>query len=145
MRSQNSTNINNAEFIKRFVEVCGSAKPAEVSRLLNVTYQAAKNYLHGRIPDTKILRIISQRTPYSIHWLLTGEGKKFVRNGRKKDEEILTDQMRAFVRHECLNVINEVLNDRNKTAQQKIVVLQPKQVKGEKGIGKNISLSNKRR
>lgn len=145
MRSQNLTKIENSEFVKRFTEVCGTSKPAEISRLLGVTYQAAKNYLQGRLPEAKVLRVISERTPYSIDWLLTGKGKKFARNTGKEDKEIFTDQMRAFVRQEILDVVNEVLGSQKEPVQQKVVVLQPKKVKVEKGNGKKIPLSVRRR
>lgn len=142
MSSKKSKKIENFDFVERFIEVCGGSQPADVARLLNISYQAAKNYLQGRLPDANVLKIISERTPYSIHWLLTGEGKKsvennfvennFVENNINEDTLHLSDQMRAFVRRECLEIINEVLNAQKETAQQKVVVLTSDNIKEEK-------------
>jgi hypothetical protein len=72
-----SNNSTRTEFVERFIEVCGTSEPSKVQKLLDVSYQAAKNYLQGRLPDSYVLKTISERTPYSINWLLTGQGEKF--------------------------------------------------------------------
>src|SRR5918997_5884363 len=104
MSRRKLTYYENNDFVVRLVEVCGTSKPAEISRMLNVSYQAAKNYLQGRLPDSNVLLTISERTPYSIHWLVTGEGKKFVKTDQEKDREIFTDEIREFVRREFLDL-----------------------------------------
>ncbi len=76
---------NNEEFVKRFVEACGTSHPKEISELLNISYTAAVNYLQGRLPDARILLSISNQSPYSIHWILTGKGQKFVDESVKND------------------------------------------------------------
>jgi hypothetical protein len=121
------------KFIERFVEVCGTCEPAKVQRLLDVSYQAAKNYLQGRLPDSYVLRTIAQRTPYSINWLLTGEGEKLISppTTRSEDTPLTTRQIRDLIRTECVEVINELLASREST-QQKVVVLQSKSLKSEK-------------
>lgn len=141
MSRRKSTYYENKDFVERFVEVCGTSKPAEVSRMLNVSYQAAKNYLQGRLPDSKVLLTICERTPYSIHWLITGEGKKFVKPGQEKDREIFTDEMRTFVRSECLDVINEVFVQPKEQANLKVVVLSPDKIKEEKVIDDSVTFS----
>src|SRR5688572_29936088 len=103
MSRRKRTYYENNDFVERLVEVCGTSKPSEISRMLDISYQAAKNYLLGRLPDSGVLLTISERTPYSIHWLITGEGKKFVENGQEKDREIFTDEIRVFVRREFLD------------------------------------------
>jgi predicted transcriptional regulator len=143
MSSKKSKKIKNFDFVERFIEVCGGSQPADVARLLNISYQAAKNYLQGRLPDANVLKIISRRTSYSIHWLLTGEGKKFVENNLNEDTLHLSDQMRAFVRRECLEIINEVLNAQKETAQQKVVVLTSENIKEEKIIDETSIFSGK--
>ena len=132
MSRRKSTYYENNDFVGRLVEVCGTSKPAEISRILNVSYQAAKNYLRGRLPDSNVLLIISERTPYSIHWLVTGEGGKFVKTDQEKDREIFTDEMRAFVRSECLDVINEVFVKPKEQVNRKVVVLSSDKIKEEK-------------
>jgi hypothetical protein len=117
-------------FIARFVEVCGTSEPAKIQRLLDISYQAAKNYLQGRLPDSYVLRTIAQRTPYSIHWLLTGEGDKLVFTGPQEDTPLTARQIRDLVRIECGKVINEMMGSRE--AQQKVVVLQSDSLKSEK-------------
>lgn len=118
-------------FIERFTEVCGTSEPAKIQRLLDISYQAAKNYLQGRLPDSYVLRTIAQRTPYSINWLLTGDGEKFVSAPVAEDTPLSTRQIRDLIRSECVEVINEVLGSREAT-QQKVVVLQSGSLKSEK-------------
>ena len=118
-------------FIERFTEVCGTSEPAKIQRLLDISYQAAKNYLQGRLPDSYVLRTIAQRTPYSINWLLTGEGEKLVSAPITEDTPLSTRQIRDLIRSECVEVINEILGSREAT-QQKVVVLQSGSLKSEK-------------
>jgi hypothetical protein len=118
-------------FIERFTEVCGTSEPAKIQRLLDISYQAAKNYLQGRLPDSYVLRTIAQRTPYSINWLLTGNGEKLVSSPSEKDAPLSARQIRDLIRSECVEVINEILASREAT-QQKIVVLQSASLKSEK-------------
>lgn len=132
MSRRKSTNTESINFVERLVEVCGTSKPAKISRLLDVSYQAAKNYLQGRLPDSNVLRTISERTDYSIHWLITGEGKKFVETNQPQDREIFTDEMRAFIRRECLDLINELAVRAEEPVSQKIVVLSSEKIKQEK-------------
>jgi hypothetical protein len=131
MSSENLKNSENFSFSERFIEVCGTARPNEVAQLLNISYQAAKNYLQGRLPEAKVLKTISEKTSYSLNWLLTGEGEKFVKNSLKEDTLILSDQMRAFVRQICLEVVGEALSSRADSVQQKTVLLTPDNIKEE--------------
>src|SRR5260221_10872589 len=98
----------NIEFIERFVDACGTSEPAKIQRLLNISYQAAKNYLQGRLPNADVLISIANRTSCSIDWLLTGRGKKFADESPSQGAPILTGQMETFVRRICVEVINEV-------------------------------------
>ena len=118
-------------FIERFTEICGTSEPAKIQRLLDISYQAAKNYLQGRLPDSYVLRTIAQRTPYSINWLLTGEGEKLVSGSTEVGTPLSARQIRDLVRSECVEVINEILGSREAT-QQKVVVLQSGSLKSEK-------------
>ena len=118
-------------FIDRFTEVCGSTEPSKIQRLLDISYQAAKNYLQGRLPDSSVLRTIARRTPYSINWLLTGEGDKFVASYVEKGAALTEHRIREIVRSECVEVINELLGSRELT-QQKVVVLPSGSLKSEK-------------
>lgn len=144
MSSKNPTIEENIFFIERFIEVCGSSKPAEIAQLLNISYQAAKNYLQGRLPDSTILKAISEQTPYSINWLLTGQGEKFVKSSVNEDTFILTDQMRDFVRQICLEIISEMLSNQNNSAQQKVIVLTSENIKEEKIMDKSSVFSGKK-
>lgn len=118
-------------FIERLTEVCGTSEPAKIQRLLDISYQAAKNYLQGRLPDSYVLRTIAERTPYSINWLLTGGGEKFVSGTVQEDTPLSARQIRDLVRSECVEVINELVGSRELT-QQKVVVLQSDSLKSEK-------------
>jgi len=131
-------------FITRLIEVCGTSEPAKIQRLLNISYQAAKNYLQGRFPDPLVLRTIAERTPYSIHWLLTGQGEKLVadQGGFADDTPLSTRQIRDLVRSECVEVINELLRSREST-QQRVVVLPSDSLKSEK-VKEPLNISEKR-
>ncbi len=132
MSSKKITILKNFSFVARFTEVCESSQPNEVAQLLNISYQAAKNYLQGRLPDSKVLITISEKTPYSINWLLTGEGEKFVKDSINQDTAILSDQMETLVRRICLEVFGEMLSNRNDLSQQKVIVLTSDNIKEEK-------------
>jgi hypothetical protein len=131
MSSEKSKKSENFSFSERFVEVCGTSRPHEVAQLLNISYQAAKNYLQGRLPEAKVLKTISEKTDYSLNWLLTGEGEKFVKAALNEDALILSDQMRAFVRQICLEVISEALSGEKDGSQPKTFVLTRDNIKEE--------------
>ena len=122
----------NIQFVDRFIEVCGTSEPAKIQRKLDISYQAAKNYLNGRLPDSYVLRTIAHRTPYSLNWLLTGEGEKFVSPPpRREDTPMTARQIRDLVRKECVEVVNELLRGQA-VSGQKVVVLQSGELKSEK-------------
>jgi hypothetical protein len=77
--------------------------------LLNITYQAAKNYLNGRLPNAEILIRLAEVREYSLHWLLTGAGEKFVRVKATTGTPPAPDQMRDFVREVCAEMLDERL------------------------------------
>jgi hypothetical protein len=137
MSSKHVTKKQNIDFVGRFIEVCGSSQPADVARILKISYQAAKNYLNGRLPGSNVLLIIAEKTPYSIHWLLTGQGDRFIETGEQREDTLLApDALRTFVRRECLQIVGEVLNNQTQPAetapQSKIVVLTSDRIKEEK-------------
>ena len=140
-RAKLQTN-KNPEFVERFVEACGTAEPARIQRLLNIPYQSAKNYLHGRLPQTEILISIAKRTSCSIDWLLTGRGKKFADELPTQGTPILTGQMETFVRRICVEVINEI-SGRQEAAQPKIVVLQSSELLSEKVVDETNALTGR--
>ena len=82
-----STTVENTAFIGRFIEALGTDEPAVVQRKLGIPYQSAKNYLQGRLPASDVLIVISEKTGVSIHWLLTGNGTKWVKKGNEIGEE----------------------------------------------------------
>ncbi len=132
MSSRKITNNASSEFIGRFVEVCGSSQPSDIAQLLNISYQAAKNYLHGRLPDSTVLLSIAEKTPYSIHWLLTGNGEKFVSFEAEKDTLILSDRLQALIKEECRKNVSEILKRTEDTARGKVIVLKQDDIKEEK-------------
>ena len=140
--SVNSTNRGfimteeEAEFIKRFEEACGTSQPTNVKRLLGVSYQAAKNYLSGRLPDARVLKLIGEKTPYSIHWLVTGKGPKMIEEPSLDDTPLLARQIREFIRQECVEVIND-MSGVNQADQPKVVVLQSDKLMSEKVLVKD--------
>jgi predicted transcriptional regulator len=143
MSRAKSKKVDNFIFVERFIEVCDSSQPADIARLLNISYQAAKNYLEGRLPDSGVLLAIAEQTDYSIHWLLTGQGDKFAQNATREDTLLLSGKFREFVRRECKELINEVLSNQFETAQQKTVVLKPGKIKEEKVMDEAATFSGK--
>lgn len=141
-RGQRQT-IGNIEFIERFIDACGTSEPSKIQRLLNISYQSAKNYLQGRLPQPEILISIANRTSCSIDWLLTGRGKKFADESSLQDTPLLTSQMETFVRRICVEVINEV-SGRQETAQAKVVVLQSSELLSEKVVDETTALTGRR-
>lgn len=65
-------------FGNRFLEAFNNAPIADIARLTGKTYQGIKNYASGRIPEWKVMIEVSDSTGCSIHWLLTGEGEKYL-------------------------------------------------------------------
>ena len=139
MSSDNSTIVENFDFVERFIEVCETDKPVEIKRLLNISDQAARNYLAGRFPTPDILITIAEQTPYSIHWLLTGNGKKFVDFAYEKHTRVLSDEMRLAIREECIAVFSRLQHE----AQPKVVTIPPDRLKTEKAIEAPVNTSKK--
>lgn len=121
-------------FIKRFKELCGTSKPAEVARFLDISYQASKNYLQGRLPDTQTLIHISEKTNCSIDWLLFGIGKKIFDDDLHGDTLQVSDQLLSLIRKECEQVFAGFLANQTETAKEKVFVLNRKDIKEEKLI-----------
>lgn len=120
----------NTEFANRLIEACGTSKPAEVARLLEIPYQSAKNYLHGRVPTAAALISISETTSCSIDWLLTGRGKKFLDQAEPQATPVPARQLEAIARRVVVEVINEM--NVPQRAQPKIVRLQSSDIVSEK-------------
>lgn len=110
------------EFGSRLAEACGTSEPAKIQRSLNISYQAAKNYLHGRLPDARILITIAERTPYSIHWLLTGKGEKFSQTLSDHDTPLLARQISALIKQEVQGAVSEILEQSQKPVPRTIVL-----------------------
>src|SRR5438067_2329597 len=125
--------FDKADFIRRFIDIFGTSRPAEVARLLDIPYQSAKNYLNGRVPSAAALVSISEITSCSIDWLLTGRGKKFLDDAPPADTPLPARQLEAIARRVFVEVINE-MNVSQDTAQQKIVRLQSSELMSEKVV-----------
>lgn len=138
MSSRKKQIIKNNQFVSRFIEVCGSSQPAEISKKLGISYQAAKNYLSGRLPEPHILISISEKTGYSIHWLLTGEGRKYIDESFRNEAEIFLSNVEKNVDPTFLRRLNQFFyEDASKirhtnTTPPKTVTLTPDKVKNEK-------------
>ena len=74
--------------------------------------------------------MIAENTPYSIHWLLTGEGEKFVSLDGNDFE--LTDEIRDFIREVCMEAINCVSVEVKSDKHKKIFFLSSDKIKQEK-------------
>jgi transcriptional regulator with XRE-family HTH domain len=96
MSNPASTNVKT--YIERLIETLGSAEAAEISRRLGISYQAAKNYLEGRLPSAEVLALIAEQTDYSLNWLLTGRGAKKVASENASGDAPLTGELQLIVR-----------------------------------------------
>jgi len=123
MSSSRSHFSSNADFAARFAEVCGTSEAARIQRLLNISYQAARNYLGGRLPDARVLLTIAERTPYSIHWLLTGSGEKFSLPGGAEGTLPLARQISELIRREVEGAVSEALAKQPTEAEGRTIVL----------------------
>jgi transcriptional regulator with XRE-family HTH domain len=79
--------METASFGQRLRIAFGNAKLAEIARKLGVSEAAVKNYVGGRVPDSDKLIKISTLTNCNLHWLLTGEGPKFLNESEVFDLE----------------------------------------------------------
>lgn len=70
----------------RLREVFYGAQNKEIAHKLGVSNSAITTYLNGRVPPHETLIKISRLTGCSIHWLITGEGSKWVSNPRRFEE-----------------------------------------------------------
>jgi hypothetical protein len=131
VKSLSSTIVQIANFGSRFAEVCGTSEPARIQRLLNISYQAAKNYLNGRLPDPRVLLTIAERTPYSLHWLLTGEGEKFSIPARRDDTLPLARQISQLIRQEVEEAVGQALAKSTGATGSRRIVLSPEEVLSE--------------
>jgi len=115
-------------FGARFAEACGTSEPARIQRLLNISYQAAKNYLNGRLPDSRVLLTIAERTPYSIHWLLTGDGEKFSLSSGGENTLPLARQISELIKREVEGAVAEALAKTTTETGSRTIVLRPHEV-----------------
>ena len=141
MSSRKLKNIEKKDFAERFVESCGTSEASEISRLLDISYQAARNYLNGRLPEAFVLLAIAEKTPFSIHWLLTGRGKKFADNTENTEDQIFFGKVVEATRQGCMIALQESFDKNSETASPKIVILKNTKVRSEKSR-KDLTSSN---
>lgn len=132
MSSRELNILEKKDFAKRFAEVCGSSEPAEISRLMNISYQAARNYLEGRLPDSTILLLIAEKTSFSIHWLLTGVGEKYVGRSKDNEESMTAEKIREIVKEGCVSAIHETFGENAEISSPKTVVINKDSVLSER-------------
>ncbi len=100
------------DFVRRFKEVFGTSDTTEISNLLGVSYQATKNYLAGeRLPDSAILLVIAEKTPFSIHWLLTGKGEKHVDTSHEGRMNVLVNDLKRLIEPAFSNELDKFLRN----------------------------------
>lgn len=144
------SDLKKQEFVGRLVEICETSQPSVLADKLQISYQAARNYLKGRLPETNVLLLIARQTQCSIHWLLTGEGEKFAGKSSNLNTLQVSDQMKTFVRQQCLEVFNELFALRENSAQtenskQKVVKIASEKIKLEKAVENSAAFSEKQR
>ena len=126
--------LNPTSFAARLAEACGTSEPTKIQQLLNISYQGAKNYLEGRLPRTEVLLAIARATPYSIHWLLTGQGNRFALQKDQKNTPVSTGRSGKKVRKTSVEVINDKNGSKTVPGEANIVVLPSDKILSEAPI-----------
>lgn len=129
MSRRKATIVEDRDFAQRLIEVCGTDRPAELGRFLDTSYQAARNYLSGRIPDTHILTLIALKTNYSINWLLTGTGAKRV---SLLDGVFNGDEIRENIKREMVDILRELARKNKNGHSVTTVELDSAKIKNER-------------
>lgn len=70
--------MEKSSFGHRLRLVFGNAKYAQIAEKIGVSEATVKVYMAGRVPDADKLANIARLTNCNLHWLLTGEGPRFV-------------------------------------------------------------------
>lgn len=129
----------NLEFVARFIEICGTNQPQKIAKQLGITASAVKNYLDGtRLPETKILIIISEKTSCSIDWLINGKGNKYTDDSLNTKKLTFFNHITKNIEPALLDEINNVFASYNSkkehtfTDSPKMVKLTPDKIREEK-------------
>ncbi len=93
-------------FGERLLDIFGDVPKGNIAKVLGVKPSAVTNYLQDRVPDGDKLKRISDFTNCSIHWLITGEGEKYLNSNKQIN---LDETFRAVVRE----IIREELSRTN--------------------------------
>lgn len=70
--------MEKSEFGKRLKAVFNNATNLEIASKLGVSAPAVQSYVAGRVPPADKLIVISKVTNCNLHWLITGQGSKFL-------------------------------------------------------------------
>lgn len=124
MSIKNNTIVENEDFVSRLVDVCKTNEPAELSRLLGISYQGAKNYLEGRLPDAKVLVTIVEKTQCSLNWLLTGKGEKSLKPSKLGFNEVFDSKLKESIQELLIRGAVTVQDVDEDSQQAEYVVLE---------------------
>lgn len=85
--------LNNQEMFNRICEALGVTKASEVAEQLGITDGSVSQWKKtGKIALKTFIRV-SELSNASIHWLVTGEGERFVKNtGESKNKSVAPDK-----------------------------------------------------
>jgi cellulose biosynthesis protein BcsQ len=78
-----------SEFGKRLKEAFQNVQNKEIARRIGVSDPAVSGYMTGNFPAIEKLIEISELTGFTIDWLLTGKGEKFLKTKGRKFTSIL--------------------------------------------------------
>ena len=97
-------------FGERLIAAFGEVPKSKIAEVLGVKPSAVTNYLQDRIPDADKLKAISDFTNCSIHWLITGEGEKYL---NPEKQVTLDESFRAIMRE---MIREEIVSEKNRAA-----------------------------
>ena len=80
-----------SDFGKRLKEIFNNATNQQIAEKIGVSAPAVQHYVSGRVPDAEKLILITSVTNCNLHWLITGQGSKFLTDEFALEHEIEQD------------------------------------------------------
>jgi transcriptional regulator with XRE-family HTH domain len=87
-QAKNTAMLNYFEIRSRIDEAVGSGKNLDIAEKAGVTASAVTNWKTEKKIPMESLFSISEATGVSMHWLLTGEGEKFIAQEPEQNETV---------------------------------------------------------
>lgn len=80
--------LDSVRFFDRVKEALGAKNAPEIAEKLGLVKQSVYLWQKGSFPALDTLSLIAESSNTSLHWLLTGEGQKFVKKTLEPSENV---------------------------------------------------------